>query len=397
MHYFTTTTVKYIIILVIFCIFVVTGLTFMSNQTGIFLSEQPQDSAPEPELPQEDPSGTVSESFVQDTAEFGALLQSGDTDAALLAAQNLLRNSESDIERGRATLSLALVEKETDIVQATERFKQISSNEAFHPVTRSFAMWYALEAYFGTRDVDFAAEHIYTGPMWESFVEETYADDPELQYRVAATNALRASLDQVVLLQSTMRLANETVVLTTYDRFSEAEKVEIATETQEYISLGDSLLDDVEGNYYYEGTGPYVLVTALNSKALALDTLYSGGYEDDITLVTDTYTEAISVIVDYNMQSVHKYFTRYNYADFLARNNIAANETTITTVLSPMVDLNQTDNVAQTFFIDRLDDKQEWNRSDRFTGHPETMRNIAEVSPEFALALQEAGANVQEQ
>jgi hypothetical protein len=86
MHYFTTTTVKYIIILVIFCIFVVTGLTFMSNQTGIFLSEQPQDSAPEPELPQEDPSGTVSESFVQDTAEFGALLQSGDTDAALLAA-----------------------------------------------------------------------------------------------------------------------------------------------------------------------------------------------------------------------------------------------------------------------------------------------------------------------
>ena len=336
-----------------------------------------------------DSTEPVSEEFINDTAVFGELLESENSDAALLAAQDLIKNAQSDIERGRATLSLALAERETDIIQATKRFKQISLNEAFHPTTRAFAMWYTLERYFGTRDVVFADEYIYTGPMWETFVDEAYASNPGLQYRVAAINALQATLDQEIIIQPTMRLAAELASLVTYNQFSQEYKSELVNQIKNYISLGDNLIVDLEDNYYYDGTEYLVLVSALNSKALALDKLYSAGYIDDITMVTNAYEEAITAIIDNNITSDHGFFTRYNYADFLARNGIEENKDTIISVLAPMSELNKSDTgVALAFFVSRLNSDEEWTRSESFSGHPKTMQNLIEVSSEFASAIQ---------
>jgi|GEM_PF-3042048 hypothetical protein len=351
------------------------------------------------QIDQTDDTSLVSEDFLTATENVDAELKSGNTQTALDLANELVANSTTDQERGRANLTLGLVERTIDPTEAVVIFKNVSLEEDFHPVTRAFAIWYTLERYFGDRDTDFAAQHIFTGPVWKEYVTDGYSDNPDLQYRLAAIQALRSSLDLNITAQVAMRLASEQASLLRFDELTNDFKTESAAQVTQYITLGDSELTGIESlsNHYYTGTEYLVLAAARNSKALALDTLFSEGYITDEAVVIDAYEEALAAVIDYNIESTHKYFIRYNYADFLARHSFAEKRTTIIATLSPFYDVDFTaGNFPTAYFVGNLRNKSANDKKEQFVGHPATMRKLAAISPEFKTALLNSGLSEEE-
>jgi len=332
-----------------------------------------------------------SEEFMIEINEYGQLMDAEEFSQALIAANELLANSVTELERGRANLSVALAEQQIDPLVALEHFKSISVTETFHPFVRATAMWYVVEGYLANRDIDFARQNIYTGDMWGQFVDSAYIDNPELMYRMASISALRTSLELSTSAQVAMRLATESASLLQYDVFTDEYKQQTATLVLEYIALADQELVEIRNQNVpaYAGSEFVIEVSALNSKALALDALYVDGYITDREEVVDAYRAAVDAIIAYDLPTVHPFFVRYNYADFLVRTDLENSSTTITRILLPMAELTS-DNGFARYVSNRLTDGA-YNKSERYTGHPVTMRQLTNISPEFKTALLQIG------
>lgn len=345
----------------------------------------------ETQLPvQETPVET--EKFMLDISTYGELMSNGEFAEALSVAEQLLENSTSDLERGRANLSVALAERQFDQLAALERFKNISQTETYHPFVRAIAMWHALEPYYANRDVDYARDHIFTGGTWSSYIDPAYTGNDELMYRLASISALRAATDVAIVAQATMRLAVEYSSLFQYDEFSDVYKAEVANAVQQYITLAEQDLVEIRNQNipHYAGTEYVVEAGVLNNKALALDALYVGGYITDPSLVAEAYEEALEAAIAYDLQTSHPQFIRYNYADFLYRTDQENSSTTIAQLLLPMTELT-TDSTFAGYVWNRLTLDGVYSKSERYTGHPATMRQLANMSPEFRAGLLQIG------
>lgn len=333
-----------------------------------------------------------SEDFLISINDFAQQMNSGDYQQALAAANDLLELSDSDLERGRASLSVALAERPLDPVSALERFKDISRTPEFHPFVRAMAIWYVVESYSGNRDSTFAREHIYTGDMWSGFVDSSYIDNPDLMYHLATIAALRTSLDYSITAQASMRLAAESANLLHYDEFTQKYKNATVQAVQEYIALADQELVEIRSQNVarYAGSEFITVLDALNSKALALDTLYASGYITDRAVVTNAYQEAIDANAEYDIEAALPFFVRYNYADFLARSNFEDNTSTINTILAPLSGLSK-DSAFAEFVKNRIARIEGNNRSQQYPGHPQTMIKLASISPEFKAVILSTG------
>jgi hypothetical protein len=334
----------------------------------------------------------VSEDFLSEINDFGQLMNIGRYDQALVAANELLATSDTDLERGRASLSVGIAQLRINPAVAVESLKTISQTDEFHPFVRAMAIWYTVEIYLGNRDATFARDHIYTGNTWNEFVDTTYSDNSDLMYRLAGISALRASLDLSITAQAAMRLAAESAGLLQYQGLSDIQKTETANTVQQYIALAEQDLVEIRNQniLHYAGTEFVVVTSVLNSKALALDALYVGGQITDIGQVADAYEAALEAAIAYDLQTSHPFFIRYNYADFLARTDVMNSTTTIIALLQPMVDLNSDSSFAG-YLNTRLTSAEAETRDEQYTGHPRTMRMLAVISPEFRSALFQIG------
>lgn len=326
----------------------------------------------------------ISDTEFQDTLQTGGkLLLKGDKSEAILQFQRLAESAENPVQEGQAMLNLGVARMGVNREEAIEQLKAVAIDERYAPFTRAKAVYYVLGQYFGTQDNTLAEEHIFTGRVWGDFLSE----GGSLNNAVIA--ALEFSTELAPTVEANMRLALEKAFQLWREDVTESEKEILVNEIQSLITGGDSQISQLQasGNLKYGSTFFTEVVSAFNSKAMALDILYFNGHIDNPALVEEAFRDALDLSMDYEGGTGMELFVRYNYADFLLRLDAENRSSTISTILAPMSQLTPNENFA--VFIrnwisrDGLVDPEETGRLAR----PYNIPRLAAISPEFRQAL----------
>lgn len=311
-----------------------------------------------------------------------------DNQQALVDAQALVADATSPYEEGRAKLALGLVQLRLDVRAAIATFKEISVDERFHPFTRERAVWYTVATFLYSHNDELAREHIYTGPIWGSFLQ---TDQNTLQ--TANQNALQYAND----LYQTPQVTSQLAVFAARDILESdvegAQRDELAASVFVQINRASDLLDKIytEDAALYAGTGYVVTASTLDNLAVALDVLQQADAGVTATQVDTAYQDALAAATANELTTTHEYHTRYHYADWLLRQDAVANETKIAEVLAPMQTLNANSVFAQSFTYTLANNQSEPDNNQ--PGQAKNILRLVEISPAFDNLLQTLGTN----
>ncbi len=337
----------------------------------------------------QDPQTAADQKFYASLQEGGRLLEQGDPATALAEFQRLAAEASNPEQEGIAQLNIGVARLSTDKVGAIELLKEVANNSLYAPFTRSKAAYYALTGYYGSKDVDFAKNHLFTGTEWGQFIATSGSVD------AAAVEALEFYNVVTPIPEITSRLANEYARLAV-EATTDEERDLHAAKAQEYVLNSESLMDSIAKNeevkygfYHYTE-----LASAHQQNALALDRLFSIDWLEDAEVVESAYQETINVMIDNNdIGSPSDLYPRYFYADFLTRLSVEENQEAIAKILAPFSQMEGNQNVA-IYLRNRLRDQASIPATENnLPAYPGHILEMASISAEFKDALIRAGVD----
>lgn len=315
-----------------------------------------------------------------------------DNQAALRDARTLVANAESPYEEGRAKLTLGLVLLRTDVQDAIDIFKEISTEETYHPFTRSQAGWYAVSMYLDTKNAVLGQDHIFTGDTWGAFLPENNDLDQE-DLNTASIRAIEYSIELYPNPEAVSRLALLTAhkLSSNQDDAQQTARAVDAVHTQ--IEYAESLLDRIETTDapLYAGTSYVVTTSTLLNIARTLDILRYTDTSIEYTEVRAAYEQALKTATEQHLLTDHEYRTRYHFADFLLRENPTDSESDIVSILEPFADM-PTDSYLAFSLLNQLTENEETG-SQITPNSPQNIVRLADISPEFKNALLRIGVS----
>ena len=344
-----------------------------------------------------DETNQAAEQFKADIQKGGELLGSGNALEATAEFKRLVDQAQTPEQEGQAKLNLGVARLRSDRAQGVELLKEVSINDTYTSFTRAKAIHYITSQYIGSKDVQFALEHIFIGPVWEDFLhaaEENNLTEGK-KMSLAVLNALEYSSALEPTVEISMRTAAEYAFLIWDDQFTPEQKDVYAEKALHLIEAGDGAIAKLKetDKVSYGNTHFAEVMNAYNSKGMALDVLYFKGYIDDLSVVEDAFQDALEIAIENSSKVPLDIWARYNYADFLYRLDAEGRRDSITKILAPTEHMFIVqDGLVASFFKSRIL-KSSVPGKEKKLSQPDSIKGLANISSEFRDLLLRMGVS----
>jgi len=272
---------------------------------------------------------TPLESFNKTYSTGSNLYRSGNLDEAVGYFESAASAAPSKEKAAQAKRSLALALLQSDPARGIALLKEISLDTTYASLTRANAAYVAIEYFATTIKTQFAFEHLFTGPQWSTFIQNTTKDSAGARLAARKASEWAYSLSPTFLLAYSVGewYANKLIYLP-----DEEKKNEYTNIVQSLMVSGDQLLENEPQD---EPFGQYLIALGHTKRAHLLEGLYTAE-KIDSNEVRQAYDKAMDFYLsDRSFSSQRDLLrTRYNLAAFLVRENITVAQTEISAPLS---------------------------------------------------------------